>query len=193
MPARPAALALAFLLPLLPLAAAAQPAPAAPPAAAPAEVKPAPLASEAVELAPLPALTYPGETDWDDAEKALSEAVNALYAAAAKAKLEVAGPPMIEYLDTAGAEFRFTGFLPLKAAPDGALPDGVKAGTTPAGRARRFVHQGAYEELEDVYSRIDEQIAADGKTMKRVIEEYVSDPAQTKPDQMVTNIYIFTE
>lgn len=180
----------------------AQPTPADPPAAAPTTPAPgdaspgvdkaAPV-GETVDLAEQPALTYLGETDWDDAEKALSEAINKLYATAARAKLEIAGPPMVEYLDTSGAEFRFTGYLPLKSAPTAPLPGDIKAGATPAGKTLRFVHQGSYEDLEDVYSSIDDQLAARGQTMKRVVEEYVSDPASTQPDQMVTNIYVFTE
>lgn len=148
---------------------------------------------EAIDLSAVPALTFHGETDWDDAEKALSEAINRLYAAAAKAKLELGGAPMIEYLDTSGADFRFTGYLPLKAAPSGALPAEIKSGVTPAGKAMRFVHRGSYEELEDVYSGIDDELSTQGKTMKRVIEEYVSDPTSTTPNQMQTNIYVFTE
>lgn len=190
-------------LPLAPVLAqptppAADPAPPAvapaPPAAAaaPEADKPAPV-GEIVELTNQPALTYLGETDWDDAEKALSEAVNRLYAAAARAKLEVAGPPMIEYLDTSGTDFRFTGYLPLKTTPATPPAGGVKLGATPAGKALRFIHQGAYEDLEGVYASIDDELAARGQTMKRVVEEYVSDPASTQPDQMVTHIYVFTE
>ncbi|MBP0575951.1 hypothetical protein J8J27_35055, partial [Mycobacterium tuberculosis] len=77
------------------------------------------------------------------------------------------------YLDTSGAEFRFTGYLPLKGEAPAKLPDNIKAGATPTGQALRFVHQGSYEDLEDVYARIDDQLSADGKAMARVIEEYV--------------------
>jgi hypothetical protein len=172
------------------------PAPEPPAATAPAkpDAGPKPIdAGEAVELNALPALTYRGETDWEDADKALSEAVNRLYATAAKAKLEVAGPPMIEYLDTSGSEFRFTGYLPLKAPVADPLPEPMAPGVTPTGSAQRFVHQGPYEDLDGVYASIESRLSAEGKSMKRVIEEYVSDPSVTDPDQMVTNIYVFTE
>jgi hypothetical protein len=152
-----------------------------------------PISGETVTLAARPAIIHTGEANWDDAEKALSDAVNLLYATAARGKMEIAGPPMVEYLENTGDDLRFSAFLPLAAAPGARLPDGVTAGETPAGSATKYVFQGAYEDLEDLYSQIDDQLAASGKTMARVIEEYVSDPTNTEPDQMVTHIYVFTE
>ena len=62
-----------------------------------------------------------------------------------------------------------------------------------AGPALKFVHQGAFEDLEEVYNRIDDFLVAKSLSMKKVYEEYVTDPTVTAPEKMITNIYVVTE
>jgi hypothetical protein len=151
------------------------------------------LTAETVTLATRPALVYAGQADWDDSEKALSSAINLLYATVAKFKLEAAGSPMVEYLEDDDDQLRFMAYLPIQPGARGTYGKEVKLGDTPAGTVLKYTHQGSYEDLEDVYSQIEDQLTAQKKEMKRVVEEYVSDPQSTSPDQMVTNIYVFTE
>jgi effector-binding domain-containing protein len=71
-------------------------------------------------------------------------------------------------------------------------PD-VLIGTGPTGKALKFTHRGSFDDLEQVYNRIDDYLASKDLTMTRVIEEYVTDQRLTPDNETVTNIYVFTE
>lgn len=211
--------AAAAALGLAPLAAVAQDAPkpaegapATPPAAPPtdgagkapdtAEKPPAPADGKPeIALAPPEQLTLPsrsvlyitGKSNWDDADKSLSEAFNAIYAAIGKAKLQPSGSPMVEYLESSDEDFKFKAMVPVDKPPASVAAKDVKVGQSPSGPVLKFVHRGSFEDLEDVYNRIDDYLVAKSLTMAKVYEEYETDPASTPPDKMVTNIYVVTE
>jgi effector-binding domain-containing protein len=148
---------------------------------------------EAVTLTARPVLFVTGKATWDDAEEGIGNAVNAIFAAIAKGNLKAAGSAMIEYLDSGDEEFQFKAMVPIEAAPAKAPGKDVKVGQSPAGPALKFVHQGAFEDLEEVYNRIDDFLVAKSLSMKKVYEEYVTDPTVTAPEKMITNIYVVTE
>jgi effector-binding domain-containing protein len=154
-----------------------------------------------ITLAPPEQLTLPsrsvlfitGKSTWDDADKSLSEAFNAIYAAIGKAKLQPAGSPMVEYLESGDEDFKFKAMVPVDKVPASVATKDVKVGQSPSGPVLKFVHRGSFEDLEDVYNRIDDYLVAKSLTMAKVYEEYETDPASTPPDKMVTNIYVVTE
>ncbi|MBT9289461.1 GyrI-like domain-containing protein [Prosthecodimorpha staleyi] len=148
---------------------------------------------ESVTLTARPVLFVTGKSTWDDAEEGIGNAVNAIFAAIAKGNLKAAGSAMIEYLDSGDEEFQFKAMVPIEAAPAKAPGKDVKVGQSPAGPALKFVHQGAFEDLEEVYNRIDDFLVAKSLNMKKVYEEYVTDPTVTAPEKMITNIYVVTE
>lgn len=158
---------------------------------APTEVAIAP--PESVTLAAKPVLYATGKSSWDDAEQSLGNALNALYAAIAKGNLKAAGPPMIEYLDSGDEDFQFKAMVPVEKSPKTAPSKDVKIGQSPAGPALKFVHRGSFEDLEEVYNRIDDYLVSKSLDMKKVYEEYETDPGTTPPEKMVTNIYVVTD
>ncbi len=130
---------------------------------------------------------------WDDAEDLLNDAFKQLFSALADKSLHAAGLPMVEYLDSDDQTFSFRAMVPIDAPRDTDLGEDVEIGDSPAGSVVRVVHEGPFDELEQVYNRIDDYLASKHLTMDRIIEEYATDQGTTPPNKQVTNIYVFTK
>ena len=124
---------------------------------------------------------------------ALGEAYGKIMAVIEDAGGEMAGPPLAithEY-DPQG-EWVFDAALPLSApSPEIPTPEtGVRLGQTPSGRAVRIVHVGSYDTMAATYERLFAYMKEHNLPEGPVSwEEYVSDPGETAPDQVVTNVY----
>jgi effector-binding domain-containing protein len=218
-PAAPAQAAPAAPAPAAEAAKPAAPAPAAAPAEAakpaapaPAEAaKPAAPADEAAPAAPAPdsaeatppeevdlperpVLAIEGHGSWEEAEDKLGNAFEQLAIAAKKAGVKPDGAPLVEYVESDENGFSFVVMLPVDKAPGkGKLPKGVKADVSPSGPALRFSPSAAADDLDAVYARIDEYIAANGLTVTTTIEEYGEDAIASPEDRVVVDIYVFVE
>lgn len=192
--------------PTPPVAAPATPAP--PAAAAPTAPAPTPPAAavlptdeaiaaagfaDEVMLEGRPALVSKGKTTWDDLYGAFRRAITELKAIAAREGAEMTGPPMVRFLSSSDDAVDFEAILPVKEAGKPAAAYAPAApGTTPAGKALRFVHHGGYDTMEQTYDEIanhlDERniVAEDA-----FVEEYVRDPDTTPETSMAIFIYVF--
>lgn len=95
-----------------------------------------------------------------------------------------------------GVKWVFDAAAPLAAIPEGtpAEEDGVKTGMTPAGRAVKLIFKGPYDAMAPAYQAIEAYMAANNLTQGDVaIEEYVTDPGVTAPEENITNIYMFVK
>jgi effector-binding domain-containing protein len=134
--------------------------------------------SQTVTVDARPAAVIKGQGKWDDAAKTLSEALAKLNDAVGKAGLAVNGRPFAVFTKTDDAGFSFEAMAPLSAAPEGApkLPEGVSIGASPAGKALKFQHRGAYDEIEATYEAIAAYLDEKGlDTKDLIIEEYLTD------------------
>jgi effector-binding domain-containing protein len=134
--------------------------------------------SQTVTVDARPAAVIKGQGKWDDAAKTLSEALVKLNDAVGKAGLAVNGRPFAVFTKTDDAGFSFEAMAPLSAAPEGApkLPEGVSIGASPAGKALKFQHRGAYDEIEATYEAIAAYLDEKGlDTKDLIIEEYLTD------------------
>jgi hypothetical protein len=78
-----------------------------------------------------------------------------------------------------------------KAAEPAAPPADVKIAQTYAGAAVKVVYKGSYKRMADTYAMIGAfKTAYALQDNGNVWEEYVTDPAKTKEDDLVTNIYV---
>jgi effector-binding domain-containing protein len=146
-----------------------------------------------VTLEGKPALVRAGKTTWDDLYGAFRGAIAELKAVAAREGAEITGPPMVRFVSSSDDAVDFEAILPVK---DAAKPANAYApaapGTTPAGKALRFVHHGGYDTMEQTYDEIanhlDERniVAEDA-----FVEEYVRDPDTTPETAMAIFIYVF--
>ena len=68
----------------------------------------------------------------------------------AKAGLKAAGHPIAIFLEADDIGFSYRAEIPIEAAPEGKTPlsDTVKLGQTPVGKAMRFEHRGAYDDID---------------------------------------------
>lgn len=162
-------------------------------AAAPSEPAPTPPpAPEEITLTARPVLFVTGRTTWDDAEAKMSSAFATLAKAIEKTGAKGAGAPLVQYIETDGDDVGYKAMLPVAEIPKGALPKGVKSGTSPAGRAWKFRHVGAPDDLEEVYGRIDDWLAQKKLDLKMVVEEYDEDAVASPEDRIVVDVWVFT-
>ncbi len=134
--------------------------------------------SQTVTVDARPAAVIKGQGKWEDAAKTLSEALAKVNDAVGKAGLAVNGRPFAVFTKTDDAGFSFEAMAPLSAAPEGApkLPEGVTIGASPAGKALKFQHRGAYDEIEATYEAIAAYLDEKGlDTKDLIIEEYLTD------------------
>lgn len=155
---------------------------------------PAPaVASETLMVDARPAAILKGQGKWDDAASTLSGAIRKLNAAVAKAGLTVNGRPIAVFTKTDDSGFTFEAMAPLNAAPEGKLklPDGIEIGASPAGKALKFQHRGAYDEIDATYEAIAAYLDEKGlDTKDLIIEEYLSDFKGDEAEVQV-DIYVF--
>ena len=134
--------------------------------------------SQTVNVEARPAAVIKGQGKWEDAAKTISEALAKLNDAVGTAGLAVNGRPFAVFTKTDDTGFAFEAMVPLAAAPEGKpkLPEGVNIGASPAGKALKFQHRGAYDEIEATYEAIAAYLDEKGlDTKDLILEEYLTD------------------
>ena len=142
-----------------------------------------------VTLPEKPVLVLSGSGQWENAFRSLREAFGRIEAELARAGIAPAGRPIATFTQTTDDGFRFEAMIPVAAAPSPAppLPDGMRFGATPPGKAYRFVHKGAYEDIDTTYDTVTTYLEAKDIVARDVfMEELVTDPtAGTDPARVV--------
>jgi effector-binding domain-containing protein len=134
--------------------------------------------SQTVTVDARPAAVTKGQGKWEDAGKTVGEALARLSEAVGKAGLAANGRPFAVFTKTDDTGFAFEAMVPLAAAPEGKpkLPEGVSIGASPAGKALKFQHRGAYDEIEATYEAIAAYLDEKGlDTKDLILEEYLTD------------------
>ena len=134
--------------------------------------------SQTVTVDARPAAVIKGQGKWDDAAKTISDALAKLNDAISKAGLAANGRPIAVFTKTDDTGFSFEAMAPLSAAPEGKpnLPEGVSIGASPAGKALKFQHRDAYDEIEATYEAIAAYLDEKGLDAKDlIVEEYLTD------------------
>lgn len=149
--------------------------------------------SQAVTVDARPVALIKGEGKWDDAPKLLAAALVKLKAAVEKGGLTPGGRPIAVFTRTDEQGFKFEAMTPLKKAPEGKpkLADGVEIGSSPSGKALKFQHRGAYDEIDATYEAIAAYLDEKGvDTKDLIVEEYLTD---FKGDEasVDVDIYVF--
>lgn len=181
--------AMICLLPAMSLPAFAQtaaPAPTAPPAVEAA-------LTNLVEVAPRAALTFDGQSNWDDAYTSIINGFQRLKAEAERTGLKPTGKPVAVFLFTDDAGFRFRAMIPL-AQPPGDLALGAEfaLGKTPAGRAAKFEHRGAYDEIDATYEAITAWLDDRNLTAEDFFaEEWVTEGSSAGDVETAVDVYVF--
>jgi effector-binding domain-containing protein len=173
-------------------------APSPPPATAqtPASPSPAPTVQtadpfgEQFSLEPKKVVVMKGTANWDNAFDTLIDSFKALTALLDKQGIKAAGNAMIVYTSTDDTGFTYLAEIPVEQDPKN-LGKGMSMGTSPDGKALKFVHRGSYDNMDNTYEAITNHL--DDKKLEAkdtFIEEYITDPLKTAEDKLVINVYV---
>ena len=159
--------------------------------AAPAPLQPGDAFGEAVTLPERTVIYFKGQTNWDTAYDTLVDAFKSLNDYFAKQGLKASGPAMTIYTQTDDRGFSFQAALPVAEAPAEPPKGDIGLGKSPAGKALKFVHRGAYDAMDSTYEAITNYLDDKGLEAKDLfIEEYTSDPVTTPQDKLVVNVFV---
>jgi effector-binding domain-containing protein len=177
------------------LATAAQAQRGAPPSAPPAAQAPAPTPGEPfgeeMTLTPKTIIYMKGNSTWDTALDTLIDAFKSVYAYLDKQGLKRAGPSMTIYTQADDTGFQFQAAVPIDEAPKDMPKGDIEVGTSPGGRALKFVHRGSYDSMDTTYEAITNYL--DEKRLEAqdlFVEEYATDPVTTPEDKFVVTVYV---
>jgi effector-binding domain-containing protein len=200
--------------PAAPPAAAAPTQPAAPPSAAqepppvPATPSQPPAATERTTLVPGPgdpsnaeevvlpgkaAAVLSGTSTWDEGFSSLKSAFRKIEEELTRAGIAPTGRPLAVFLQTDDLGFRYDAMVPVGPGLESHAPlsPEVHFGKTPSGKALRFVHKDAYDEIDETYETITAYLDAKNITAKDMfIEEYVTDLTDSTDTNLEINIFV---
>ncbi|WP_297295558.1 GyrI-like domain-containing protein [uncultured Methylovirgula sp.] len=129
---------------------------------------------------------------WDEAFKVIKDTEQRLKAAVDKAGLKIAGHPVAMFTKEDDKGFTFTAMLPLAPGSKAALSDGVTLGQSPAGKAIKFQHRGAYDDIDSTYDLVTAYL--DEKSLEAqdfFIEEYLTPLTSGEDPYLAVDIYVF--
>jgi len=175
----------------------AQPAPSPAPATpAPAPAAPAtpdakePFAQE-VTLTAKPIVYLKGTATWDTAFDTLVDSFKQVYTFLERQGVKPAGPAMTIYTASDDTGFEFQAAVPL-AEPLKDPPQGdLTTGTSPEGKAYKFVHRGSYDTLDGTYDAITHYLDENKLEARDLyIEQYATDLLTTAEDKLVIEVLV---
>ncbi|MCB1540886.1 MAG: GyrI-like domain-containing protein [Rhodoblastus sp.] len=174
----------------------AAPATATPPASGASTAQPADAeaAAQPFEIKARPAVAVSGAAKWEDGYKAITAALGKARAAVLKANLKEGGRPIVAFVDTDDDNFKFQAMIPLDAPVAGGVDLGAdaKPAETPAGRAIKFQHRGAYDDVDSTYEAITAFLDEKGYIAQNIfVEEYLNDPKGADDSALEMAIYVF--
>lgn len=169
------------------------------PTAPPADGRPSlvpnagdPVDVDEVTLPAKPAAVLAGTSTWDDGFQTLKTAFGRIEAELAKAGIAPAGRPITVFVQTDDNGFRYEAMVPIGRAPEGRpnLTPDIRFGTTPSGRALRFVHKGPYDDVDSTYETVTTYLDAKNiEVQDSFVEEYVTDLTSSEDEDLTVNIF----
>jgi effector-binding domain-containing protein len=146
-----------------------------------------------LEMTPRPSATFEGKANRDEIYAAIMGSLNIIRSEIDKAGLKAAGRPIAVFLQADDEGFRYRAEIPLESAPAGKteLSPAVKIGLTPIGKAMKFEHRGAYDDIDATYEAITAYLDEKGIDAQDVfIEEYLNDVKTSDDPNLQVDIYV---
>ncbi len=175
-------------------------APAPTPAAPATGTAPAPPPGDStgqiVNLSARPFAYAEGKADKDAIFSSIMGALKTVKGELDKGGIKIDGRPMAVFLESDETGFHYRAGYPLAAAPEGktSLSDAVKLGETPAGKAMRFEHAGAYSDIDATYDAITAYLDEKGVDAEDAfIEEYENDVKDADDPSLQVTIFVMTK
>jgi len=132
-----------------------------------------------------------GSGTWDKTFDIISGSFKKIKTYLDKEGIKPDGLPMTIFTATDDTGFEYQAAVPIAAAPKNPPHGDIAVGQSPEGKALKFVHRGAYEDLDNLYEAITNYLddrRLEGKDM--FIEEYDTDPAVADAKKLVVNVYV---
>jgi effector-binding domain-containing protein len=175
-----------------------KPADAPPAAAGKSDVPPPPQSGdpfgEDTTLTAKPIVFIKGTGTWDKAFDTITAALKKLKAYAEKEGLTADGQAMTIFTATDDTGFQFQAAMPIATPPKNPPHGEIGVGTSPEGRALKFVHRGSYDGLDNTYEAITNYLDERRMEAKDLfIEQYVTDPLTTDEDHLVVNVLVLVK
>jgi effector-binding domain-containing protein len=165
------------------------PAPSQP--APPPGAKPGDPFGEELTLTPKTIVYLKSSATWDSAFETIQDAFKNVYAYLDKQGIKPAGPAMTIYTASDDAGFDFQAAVPIAEAPKDPPKGDLSVGTSPDGKALKFVHRGSYDSLDAAYDAITHYL--DERKLEArdlYIEQYVTDLLNTPEDNLVIEVLV---
>ena len=160
--------------------------------APPAPTKPVDASSGVeAELVSRPAATLELTASRDDIYLAVNEAIGRITAELNKKGLKPAARPMAVFLGSDEKTFNFRALVPVDAPAGTIFGANIKFGATPVGKAIRFEHKGAYDDIDGTYDGITALLDERGlETQDIFVEEYVNEVKSSDDPGLIVEIYV---
>ena len=88
---------------------------------------------------------FKGSGTWDSAFDTIVDAFKTVNGFLDKQGIKPVGPPMTIYTATDDSGFQFNAAVPVAETPKDPPRGDIAVGTSPTGRAFKFIHHGSYE------------------------------------------------
>lgn len=167
--------------------------PAASPSPTPTSTTDSGSMGETRELVSRPAAYVEAKASRDEVFGAIMSSIDAIRAEIGKAGLKAAGRPIAVFLQADDVGFTYRAEIPIETAPDGktSLSDTVKLGQTPVGKAMRFEHRAAYDDIDGTYEAITAYLDEKGIDAQDLfIEEYLNDVKAPDDPNLQVDIFV---
>src|SRR5579863_4986209 len=149
---------------------------------------------EDTTLTAKPMVYVKGTGNWDNAFETITKSLKTVKAYVDKEGLKVDGQPMTLFTATDDTGFQYEAAIPLAEAPKTPPHGDIAVGTSPEGRALKFVHRGSYDGLDNTYEAITNYLDEHRLEAKDMfIEQYQTDPMTTNEDHLVVNVYVMVK
>lgn len=145
------------------------------------------------EVAARTVISTHGAASWEEGFAKINEQLAKLRAAADKAGLKAQGRPMAAFTGTDDAGFTFDAMLPVDAPADAkpALSGDVTLAQSPSGKAIKFEHRGAYDDIDATYEALTAYLDEKGVDAQDVfVEEYLNDVKTSDDPNLQVDIYV---
>jgi effector-binding domain-containing protein len=146
---------------------------------------------EELTLTARPMMFLKGTATWDSAFETLIQAFRTVGEVMQKQGIKATGPAMTVYVATDDTGFTFQAGYPIAEEPKDPPKGDIAVGTSPDGKALKFIHRGSFDAMEATYDAITNFIEEKQlEARDQLIEQYVTDPLTTPEDKLVIEVLV---
>ncbi len=142
---------------------------------------------EMKEQAAQPVLSVRTRTAVENLPQALGQAYGVIAQYLSELGLQPAGPPFAGYFNMDMQDLDVEIGFPVAVQIEG--KGDIKNSEIPAGKVAVKLFKGSYSDIEPAYNELMEWITREGREATGIVYEfYLNDPAETPPEELLTQI-----